>query len=68
MPLISKGIRVQGSLVATRTVHREMLAFAAVHGVRPVIQTFPMTEEGIKEALDKLDKGKVQYRAVLVAQ
>ncbi|KAK4031929.1 hypothetical protein C8A01DRAFT_41640 [Parachaetomium inaequale] len=68
MPLISKGITVQGSLVATRTVHREMLHFAAVHGVRPVIQTFPMTEEGIKEALDKLDKGKVQYRAVLVLQ
>ena len=68
MPLISKGITVQGSLVATRTVHREMLAFAAVHGVRPVIQTFPMTEEGIKEALDKLDRGTVQYRAVLVPQ
>ncbi|KAK4152334.1 chaperonin 10-like protein [Chaetomidium leptoderma] len=68
MPLIIKGISVHGSLVATRTVHREMLAFAAVHGIRPVIETFPMTEEGIKEALDKLDKGKVQYRAVLVPQ
>ncbi|KAK4240927.1 chaperonin 10-like protein [Achaetomium macrosporum] len=68
MPLINQGIAVQGSLVATRTVHRQMLAFAAAHGIRPVIQSFPMTEEGIKEALDKLDKGKVQYRAVLVPQ
>jgi D-arabinose 1-dehydrogenase-like Zn-dependent alcohol dehydrogenase len=66
MPLIAKGIAVQGSLVATRTVHREMLDFAAVHGVRPVIQTFPMTEKGIKKALDRLEQGKVQYRAVLV--
>lgn len=68
MPLILKGITVQGSLVATRTVHRDMLAFAADHGVRPVVQTFPMTEEGIKEALERLEKGKVQYRAVLVPQ
>ncbi|KAK4121399.1 GroES-like protein [Parathielavia appendiculata] len=68
MPLILKGIAVQGSLVATRTVHREMLAFAAAHGVRPVTQTFPMTEEGIKEALDRLDRGRIQYRAVLVPQ
>lgn len=66
MPLISKGIRIQGSLVATRKVHREMLEFAAVHGVRPVLETFPMTEKGIKEAIDRLEQGKVQYRAVLV--
>lgn len=68
MPLILQGITVQGSLVATRSVHREMLSFAAAHGIRPVIQTFPMTEEGIKEALDRLEQGKVKYRAVLVAQ
>ena len=66
MPLIAKGIAVQGSLVATRRVHREMLDFAAVHGVRPVVQTFPMTEEGIREALERLEHGRVQYRAVLV--
>ncbi|KAH6627712.1 chaperonin 10-like protein [Chaetomium tenue] len=68
MPLILQGIAVQGSLVATRSVHREMLEFAAAHNIRPVIQTFPMTEEGIKEALDLLEQGKVKYRAVLVAQ
>ncbi|KAK4250175.1 chaperonin 10-like protein [Corynascus novoguineensis] len=68
MPFISKAIAVQGSIVATRKVHREMLEFAATHGVRPVIQTFPMTEKGIKDALDKLDQGKVHYRAVLVPQ
>lgn len=68
MPLILNGITVQGSLVATRAVHREMLAFAATHGVRPVIETFPMTVEGIREALDKLQKGTIKYRAVLVPQ
>jgi D-arabinose 1-dehydrogenase-like Zn-dependent alcohol dehydrogenase len=68
MPLISKGIRVQGSLVATRAVHREMLAFAATHNVRPVVQTFPMTDKGVKDALDRLEQGKIHYRAVLVPQ
>ncbi|CAM1505933.1 Fc.00g115700.m01.CDS01 [Cosmosporella sp. VM-42] len=66
MPLILQGIRVQGSLVATRSLHREMLEFAAFHGIKPVIETFPMTEEGIAEAMDKLAAGKVHYRAVLV--
>ncbi|SPQ23284.1 e368fd3f-62e2-4f89-ad8b-6e1dbbb18424 [Thermothielavioides terrestris] len=68
MPLLLKGITVQGSLVATRSVHREMLEFAAVHGVRPIVETFPMTEEGIKEAVDRLAQGKVHYRAVLIPQ
>lgn len=65
MPLIFKGIGVQGSLVASRNVHREMLAFAALHNIRPITETFPMTEEGVKEAIDKLERGDVHLRAVL---
>lgn len=68
MPLILQGLKIQGSLVATRTVHREMLAFAALHGIKPVNEEFPMTEKGIAEAMDKLDKGNVHYRVVLVPQ
>ncbi|KAH7119378.1 chaperonin 10-like protein [Dactylonectria estremocensis] len=67
-PIMAKGIRIQGSLVASRAVHREMLAFAALHRIKPVIEKFPMTEEGILEALDKLESGRVQYRAVLIPQ
>ncbi|PVH94920.1 GroES-like protein [Periconia macrospinosa] len=66
MPLMFQGIAVQGSLVATRTVHRLMLEFAARHGIAPVVETFPMSEEGIRAAMEKLEKGKVQFRAVLV--
>lgn len=67
MPLLIHGITVQGSVVAPRSVHRKMLEFAALHGIEPVTQTFPMTEQGIQEAMDKLDKGEVHYRAVLKA-
>ncbi|KAF9894915.1 hypothetical protein FE257_004537 [Aspergillus nanangensis] len=68
LSLILQGITVVGSLVATRSVHREMLEFAALHQIKPIVETYPMTEEGIAEAMEKLDKGQVYYRAVLVPQ
>ncbi|KAM0670329.1 hypothetical protein ACQRIT_007625 [Beauveria bassiana] len=67
-PVLLQGVTVQSALVATRGVHRAMLAFAARHGVRPVVETFPLTEEGAKEALDRLEKGQVHFRAVLVPE
>lgn len=67
LPLVFQGIAVQGSLVASRNIHREMLAFAALHNIRPITETFPMTEEGVKEAISRLDKGDIHLRAVLTA-
>ena len=66
MALILQGISVQGSLVAPRNQHRQMLDFAALHQIKPIVEEFPMTEDGIKKAMDKLDRGEVYYRAVLV--
>ena len=66
MALIMQGISVQGSLVAPRNQHRQMLEFAALHQIKPIVEEFPMTEEGIKQAMDKLDRNEVYYRAVLV--
>ncbi len=65
MPLLLNGLTVQGSVVASRHIQREMLQFAAQHGIKPVVETFPMTEAGLREAMDKLDAGKVNFRAVL---
>ena len=42
-----------------------MLEFAARHNIRPMIQQFPMSVEGIEEAVGKLKEGKLRYRAVL---
>lgn len=64
----SKELRIQGSVVAARQVHREMLEFAAHHQIRPIIETFPMTIEGIEECFKKLEDGKMRYRGVVVAQ
>ncbi len=63
--LIMLELRVQGSLVAPRQVHRDMLRFAARHAIRPVVETFPMTVQGITEAMDRLNSGNIRYRGVL---
>ncbi|KAK4991791.1 hypothetical protein LTR66_004788 [Elasticomyces elasticus] len=68
MPLLSNGIRVQGSIVASRYIHQRMLQFAALHQIKPVLQEFPMTVDGIEDAMSRLNKGEIRYRAVLIPQ
>lgn len=66
MPIIGKQLKIQGSLVATREVHEKMLLFAARHGIKPIIEEVPMTEEGINGAVERLKNGDVRYRFVAV--
>ncbi|KAL3466903.1 chaperonin 10-like protein [Aspergillus heterothallicus] len=66
--MIVRGLRVQGGIVGSRQVHRDMLDFAAFHGVRPMTVRFPMTEKGIKDCFEALEGGKMRYRGVLEAQ
>jgi D-arabinose 1-dehydrogenase-like Zn-dependent alcohol dehydrogenase len=68
MPLIRKGIRIQGSLVAPRHIHNQMLEFAARNDIKPIIQTFPMSESGITKAMAILNDGNMRYRAVLLPE
>jgi len=68
MPLLMSGLRVQGVVVGSRQIHRDMLQFAAAQGVKPIIQTFPMTKQGIEQGFEALEGGKMRYRGVLVAQ
>lgn len=67
MPLLVNGLRVQGGIVSSRQVHREMLEFAAHHQIKPVNMTLPMTLEGVTQSLKTLEDGKMRYRGVLVA-
>jgi D-arabinose 1-dehydrogenase-like Zn-dependent alcohol dehydrogenase len=67
MGIILSGLKIQGSLVAAREIHREMLEFAATHSIKPIIQTFPLNQEGVRDAFQRLEEGKMRYRGVLVA-
>jgi alcohol/geraniol dehydrogenase (NADP+) len=61
--LIGGQREVSGSPVGSPGVIAEMLEFAARHGIKPVIETFPM--EKVNEALEHLKSGKARYRIVL---
>ncbi|KAL9110373.1 MAG: hypothetical protein Q9227_005104 [Pyrenula ochraceoflavens] len=66
MPMILNGTRIQGTVVAPRNVMVKMFDFASRNNVRPMINKFPMTEQGITEAMEALNEGKMRYRGVLV--
>ena len=63
--LLMRQLTVTGSLVARRLIHRQMLEFSARNNIKPIIEELSMTEEGVNEAMDRLDKGDVRYRFVL---
>jgi D-arabinose 1-dehydrogenase-like Zn-dependent alcohol dehydrogenase len=68
MDLVMNEIQIQGSLPAPTQMHREMLEFAALRKIHLTIEEFPLTEEGINEAMEKLRKGTMRCRGVLVRQ
>jgi D-arabinose 1-dehydrogenase-like Zn-dependent alcohol dehydrogenase len=65
--MLFDGYTVRMSLVATRKVHDDMLEFAARHSVKPTLETFELSENGVEAALAKLMSGTMRYRGVLVA-
>ncbi|KAJ7459823.1 chaperonin 10-like protein [Mycena latifolia] len=67
MPVVMRGLTIQGSGVTSRGRQIEMLEFAASHKIKSIIERFPMTKEGIEEGMAKLREGRIRYKAVLVA-
>ena len=66
--ILAQELRITGSLVARREVHKEMLQFSARHKIYPWIEEMSMTEENLNTAFDRLEKGDVRYRFVLKSQ
>lgn len=54
---------VSGSPVGSPGTITRMLEFAARHGIRPMVERYPL--ERVNEALDRLRSGKARYRVVL---
>lgn len=65
LPLLSKGISIQGSFIASRNSLQELLEFAARKNVKPTVVKYPFSAEGMTKAMQDLRDGKVRYRAVL---
>ena len=62
-PLISGLRAITGSPIGSPSRIREMLDVAARHGVQATTEPFPMAKAN--EAIEKVKKSKVRYRAVL---
>jgi alcohol/geraniol dehydrogenase (NADP+) len=62
-PLISGLRTISGSPIGSPFLLREMLDVAARHGVMATTERFPMTKAN--DAIEKVKKNKVRYRAVL---
>jgi D-arabinose 1-dehydrogenase-like Zn-dependent alcohol dehydrogenase len=65
LSLILKEISIHSMLTATPEQVDTMLQFAADNGVHPITEEFPMNEDGVAQAIDKLLTGKIRYRGVL---
>jgi D-arabinose 1-dehydrogenase-like Zn-dependent alcohol dehydrogenase len=68
LPLLVKGISIQGSAGAPRAEIRKMLDFAEQHGIKPAIMKWPLNTQGVEDAMKALREGKMRYRGVLVAE
>ncbi|PYH70971.1 alcohol dehydrogenase [Aspergillus vadensis CBS 113365] len=66
--LINKGLRMQGSLVASRGDLAKMLQFCADKEVRPATSNFSLAStEEVNQAMESLQRNTVRYKALLVA-
>lgn len=57
---------VVGSVVGGRRFMQEMLDFAAINQIKPMIQTMPLSQ--VNEAMDLVLAGKARYRIVLLSE
>ncbi|MEH2321891.1 NAD(P)-dependent alcohol dehydrogenase [Nostoc sp.] len=66
LPLVFGQKVIAGSIVGGRRFMREMLDFAAINQIKPMIETMPLSD--INAAIDKVAANKARYRIVLVSE
>ena len=66
IPLIFGQKSVVGSIVGGRRFMEEMLEFAAINQIKPMIEIMPLSQ--INEAMDKVAANQARYRIVLLSQ
>ncbi len=66
LPLIFGQKMVAGSVVGGRKYMQEMLEFAALNQIKPMVELLPLSQ--INEAMDKVASNQARYRIVLVSE
>lgn len=62
--LVAHEISLIGSFLGNRAMMKEMLSFAQVHTITPMLEMMPMSQ--VNEALQRVRENKARYRIVLV--
>ncbi|KAF9074264.1 Zn-dependent alcohol dehydrogenase [Rhodocollybia butyracea] len=65
IPTVTNGIKIVGATPSGKLIIMQTLEFADRHGIMPIVELFPMSEDGITEAIGRLQNGEIRYRAVL---
>ena len=60
------GCKMGGSHIGSRPEMIKMFELASSKGLKPIIETVPISEEGCKEAVVGVSENKVRYRYTLV--
>lgn len=63
LALIPQRRAIQGWPSGTAKDSEETLRFCALHGIRPMVETFSLDD--VEEAYEKMQSGKVRFRSVL---
>ena len=63
---VSNGCSIGASHIGSRPECLAMLKLASDKGLKPMIETIPISEAGCKEAVTRLEKNDVRYRFTLV--
>lgn len=62
---LSNGCKIAGSHIGSRPEMLAMLKLASEKGLKPMIETIPISEQGCKGAVEKVYKNDVRYRVTL---
>ncbi len=68
MPFLMKSINVIYSTNGPHDAYDKLLPFTALHKIKPILEKFPMTKEGIEQSIKRLESGKMRYRGVLIVE
>jgi alcohol dehydrogenase (NADP+) len=62
---LSNGCKIGGSHIGSRPELLAMLKLAAKKNIKPMVETIQISEQGCKEAVEKVYKNDVRYRVTL---
>lgn len=68
LPFLQNQLSLRTSIMGGRYAMSLMLEFAKRHNIKSMIEEYPLELDGLHKAIERCDKSKARYRAVLIAK